>query len=266
MNCYTEKDFDDVIVRSEPLTDIMYHHLLECDACRELFLFLSGWHECYLSGRTSGRALSDEHERILQPLDAGGAQSCKAYRLAAQGEQPTALYLVRSFSSPEHGLVGRLMQNHSNHQLFLYLIADQPQEVQAVRVELEGTGLEGITDLQGRIDFGIQPTLNCTAMRIHAPQAVFELAEHLAPLPAISHQHTFVIKNEHHDELVIELAQGESHCTYHLHFKHSQDSLAKNLLEVVAITDRRTIRGELHQGISIIETEKPERLLRVQIY
>jgi hypothetical protein len=265
MPCYDQRDFEKVIIEPAAIPPEMYTHLLLCAQCRELFLYLSGWNDLFVAEQTLAQTSADQ-EVILQPFLLPEPQGQKFYRLAAQGEQPTDLYWVQSFSSPERGIVGRLMQEKSSLQTSLYVLADRIQDVQAVRVELEGVDLTGLTDLHGCIDFGVQPLLTCSGMRIRSPQAAFELTEMDAPVPMASEKHSFILKNECLDELFIEMNHANERTIYNLHFQRHPSKPEQNLLEIVVVTDRRAIREEFRKGVTVIETEKPEKLLRVQIY
>lgn len=265
MSCYDQNEFEKVILESTAMPQEMYVHLLQCAACRELFLFLSGWNDLF-AGQQRPSGTVPLQGMVLGPINEPYAGVRNPYRLAAQGEQPSDLYRVQSFSSLEHGIVGRLMQEKSTLQTSLYLLADRIQNVQALRVELEGSDLAGVTDLQGCIDFGVQPPVTCSGIRILSPQAVFELTEMATTVPMVTETHTYILKNELFDQLLIEVNDADKHVVYRLHFQRHQGKSLQNVLEIVAVTDRRTIREELRQGVTVIETEKPERLLRVQIY
>lgn len=241
-------------------------HLVVCDRCRELFLLLADWHKVYQAQRPTSPAKSCCQELVLLPIHPAASTDYPPYRLAAQGEQPTEQYVVSSYSNAEQSIVGRLLQDRHSKKTVLYLIADNPQDVQAVHVELKGPDVQGLTDLQGRIDFGVQSVLNCTAMHVHSPQAVFELSQPDEAWTQTMLNQTFLIKNSRHDEMEIEINHAGSLCTYRLHFRRIMGQLPQNLLQVAAVTNMRTIVQESRQGISVIETEKPEKLLRIRIY
>jgi hypothetical protein len=265
MPCYTERELEQLLSgeRSER-NEEMWGHLYRCDQCRHLFFFLQQWEYQFSLLRKDSNNVAAR--MVLKPVQQAEEDVHRAYRLAAQGKQPAGPIVVHSFSSAEKGVVGRVLYDKQDRHRRLYLISEDMEQVKGAKVRLEGCELEGITDLEGKIDFGLQSEPVCTSVHIQSPQATFDLPPHGIEDFLTSQSHSFQIRNDRHDEIEIVIDREQEQMRYRLSLKRLQGQPPQSALQMVVLTNKRTIQTDTRQGVSVIETTEPERLLKVHIY
>lgn len=248
-----------------------YHHLILCDRCRQLYLGLTeihatlerSWSDLRNETAVSPESALDDREVLLMPVTPSLVPD--TYRLAAMGEQPADPYLLFSFHNSERDILARILQDRENGRVRLYLVAKNLEAIQGLRVVLEDSGLEGITDLAGCIDFGIHPQLELTSVRIFSPAAIFSVAGIEEKFPD-KDKHQFIVKNADEEEVMIELERGQP-ANRLLIRSHKRTAHGETVtLQVVAITNVRTIIGMPEQGVTVLETDGEEKVLKLLIY
>jgi hypothetical protein len=266
MRCFDDHEIDRWVMGAAVPTEA-WQHLFDCDLCRRAFLFQSAW-QAQFNTLASFSLLQQVEKRVLEllPLQDSVKTQDSEYRLAAEGGVPTDVYTVMSFSSPEHNVVGRILQDSQSKRITLHLIAEDPELVKGVKVRLVGPELDGHTDLWGCIDFGPLTDFHCSAVHVQSPLATFDLSAHSATEGQAHTMHSFVIKNQTHDEIQIDIDQETAKRQYRFVMQRIAGEPAASLLQIIAVTDVRVIPAQNCQGAYIVETEGMERVLKIHVY
>lgn len=266
--CLDVQEIEQLILGAGALSKSVRKHLLECDRCREYFLALRAIYGAIepAKGKAAIRGASRISERRILPLfPLPGVNGSASHRLAAKGGRPNGSMTVCSFTDRERGYIGRLMHDAVSGRLEFYLVADDMTKTRGIQVHLPEAGLSGITDAEGRIDFGAMEAPECHEIQIVLPRAVIFL-EPLDPFAEKSReQHRFVLKDLEDSDIEITVSR-ETPQRYILSFQRIDGTPAMRELKIVAITDLRTFESSAERGVAVLQTEAPERLLKIHIY
>jgi hypothetical protein len=271
MNCLKEVEIERLVLGATRVRKDERAHLLGCDSCRERFLALTAVYAPLLHGEksmpkgtTTAPSFFEERVIVLLPLqrEAGGSP---VFRLAAKGGQPAESVAVLSFSDVEHGFVGRLLRDIDS-RLNFYLLADDMQRTQGIQVILPDIDLRGVTDLQGCVDFGVQENFACSQVQVVSPLAAFTLQPLDPSAQKNREHHSFFLKNLEENEIEINITREVAEGQYRLSFKRIDGQPTLRELQVVAVTNLRTLETATERGIAVVQTDAPERLLKIHIY
>jgi hypothetical protein len=270
-SCLQECEIERLVLGLKPVQEFEREHLVFCDLCREKFLALAAVYQPLLAADplASHPPVTDDVARqtssTLLPLT-GQNRSRAVYRLAAQGGQPNESPTVLSFNDSEHGFIARVLRDPVTHHVAFYLLADDMERTQAIKVSLPDADLSGVTDAQGFIDFGIQENFSCTQVRISSPLAVI-LLKPLLPHPETSQeQHFFTLNNIDEVDIEITITRETAQGQYRFSFRRIDGQPALRELKVVAVTDLRTLVMATEHGVAVLQTREPERVLKIHIY
>ncbi|MBN2355262.1 hypothetical protein JXO59_04075 [candidate division KSB1 bacterium] len=267
MICLAEKRIESILSGRRAASEQEMEHLIRCDRCRQIYLTLAELN-LLLTHRLTVDMLQyvkNINDNILFPVMGADLPNDKKYRLAAKGGQVEEPYLLYSFSNEEGTLLGRVLQERDTGIVRFYLIGEDMEKVQGLKVELEDCKLDGITDLKGCIDFGRQGELQIRNVRVRTPVAVFNLSQ-VAEKCVDEEKHLFTIRNPEHDEVIIEIDRGQPRTRYHVRCSRRIAPGESATLQVVAITDQRTLTGFPEHGVTVLETENQEKVLKIHIY
>ncbi|MDZ7316888.1 MAG: hypothetical protein ONB24_12270 [candidate division KSB1 bacterium] len=266
--CLDVQEIERLVLGVKAISQPIRAHLLECDRCREYYLALRAIYSAISmyggnAPAESGSRMSEV--RILHLFPLTGANGCSNRRLAAKGGRPNGSVTVFSFTDREQGYVGRLMHDAASGRLQFYLLADDMAKTRGIQIHLPEAGLSGITDAEGRIDFGPMEAPECHEIQIVLPRAVIFL-EPLDPFAEKSReQHQFILKDIEDSDIEISVSRDKPG-RYILSFRRIDGRPALRELKVVAITDLRTFESPAERGVAVIQTMDPERLLKIHIY
>lgn len=154
----------------------MREHLASCSYCR--FLVAQRREELEDLGRVwvkSARA-PVIHLTPIQIDDQ--IESLSSTLLAAQGNGNVTSEESVTLASVDNDLLLRVVRDFNSHELWLYLVADDPATCQNVLVQPFGASKEYLTDSQGRVNLGIVdwPSPEVLIADVRMPKAVFSLA------------------------------------------------------------------------------------------
>jgi len=267
MNCLDELEIERWMLGVSEMQEEKMVHLLRCDRCRDRFLALRAVH-APLSGGISSMpgetntvsSFVEEQIITLYPLvwERGASPT---YRLAAQGGQPDDEIEVFSFCDTDRNFVGRLLHNNQTRRLCFYLLTDPMEQVSGLKILLPETGLQGITDLQGLVDFGEHDAFTCSRIQLVAPLATLDLQPFEAATEQWSEKHLFTLKNSGEETIEINITRCIPQGKYIVSYQPSA-----HVLSIVAVTTQRAFEAAPQQGVAVMETEAPERLLKIHIY
>lgn len=273
MTCISEQKIARLLSDKTSATKMEMEHLLRCDRCRGIYLTLAELNQHFVTGvpaewsaRTDVRLrFKDSNIIMLEPVTAAMAPEKSVYRLVAMGGASTEPYLLFAFSNEAEGLLGRVLQERETGIVKFYLIGESMDKVQGLQVELDDCGLDGVTDLNGVIDFGRQGELRIRNVRVKTPLTVISLSQ-MEERSVESEKHIFTVKNPQHDEVIIEIDRGRPRTRYHIRCSRKLSPAEDATLQVVAVTDRRTLVGFPEHGVTVLETDDREKVLKIHIY
>jgi len=169
--CPTGEEWDRYVLgaQSAALTE----HLEKCPSCRLAVAEKTrDWAELareWLISAT-GRIIH------LAPLADSRASADTPARLAAKGDEPVAMTEAVTLASPDRDILLRAIRDPYTQEVWLYLVAEKdPARCGHALVRAFGTGVEYVTDAQGRVNLGKVDLPSPTDLKaeVHLPTAVF---------------------------------------------------------------------------------------------
>ena len=276
MTCLSDANLERFVLGSLTPGQEEREHIFDCDRCRERVGLLAALNQEFAVReetvshgieRLFGEATPELPVISLHPMQSGRHTPDRFYRLAAQGERPVEKFDVFSFSNPEKGIVGRVLCDKESREVSLFLIAEDMQKVKGQKVTLVDTDLEAITDDEGRAQFGKQPDFKCSNIQIQSPLATFDLSPHQIETRPASRRHSGLLKNAEHDEITLEIDKSSEPNSYRISIVKIKGTKGKKELQVVAFTDQeRTLSQSTKKGVTVLETDGPESILRIHIF
>jgi len=276
MKCFDENYLEKIVMGEEGIRENEKEHLFACDRCRERFLFFTQLHqefsvfeEIVLDKQVHRlvRNVRLQSHIILKPIRSASSQKKYPYKLAAKSSESVDKFIVNSFSNMQQGIVGRVLYDRKTAEVSLFLIAENMELVKGQKVKLIDSDLEGITDCQGTVSFGQNSDFQCSAVQIQSPSAIFDLTPHTVDVFDHEDCHSFTLKNEYHDEMFVQIDRGNLSTQYQITLKKLKSKGSTPELQVVALTNKkRTIIRKAQKGVSIFETQKPEKILKIHIF
>lgn len=205
-----------------------------------------------------------------EPVWQTTAQYSKTLAADSSSQSRQNRYANRGVLSTKDGeIIIRIIETIDSGVVVLHLISEDPDECRNVPVKLEPSGLELLSDEQGRLSLPKKdlPDLEHLKIAVQTPRTTFSLKEMVADWEEFIGKGEIMLRNSDEEELFIEFnPEGRNYC---LTVRLNKSQLINGAQKVQILANKSVHMSHINQvdkGIAVFHEITESPALRVRVF